>query len=74
MCWEKRSPVQQGTILAIICCVRLNIMHSNYSVQMNARLLIISDAMIILHALMDEALIHNGLTSHYQLKLVITYM
>ena len=74
MCWEKRSPVQQGTILAIICCVRLNIIHSNYSVQMNARLLIISDAMIILHALMDEALIHNRLTLHYQLKIVITYM
>ena len=74
MCWEKRSPVQQGTILASICCVRLNIIHSNYSVQMIARLLIISNAMIILHAFMDEALIHNRQTLHYQLKLVITYM
>ena len=37
---------------------------------MIAGLLIISDAMIILHAFMDEALIHNRLTLCYQLTLL----
>ena len=74
MCWQKRSLIQQGIATYCSYIARLITIHSNYSVQMIAGLLIISDAMIILHAFMDEALIHNGLTLHHQLKLVIAYM